>query len=40
LLDLHEARVHDGYARRDGVLVLNFEDGTVVTVQPHAHYEA
>jgi hypothetical protein len=40
LLDLHRAVVRDGFARKDGVLVLNFDDGTILTVEPHPQYEA
>jgi hypothetical protein len=40
LLDLHKAVVHDGYARKDGVLVLNFDDGAILAVEPHPQYEA
>lgn len=40
LLDLHKVGVRDGYARKDGVLVLNFDDGTVITVEPDEQFEA
>jgi hypothetical protein len=40
LLDLHKAVVHDGYACKDGVLLLSFDDGTILTVEPHPRYEA
>lgn len=40
LLTLHSAAVAEGYALKDGHLVLCFGDGRSIRVAPHDHYEA
>jgi hypothetical protein len=40
LLRLHQAKVTEALARKDGVLTLTFDDGSTLTVPPDDQYEA
>jgi hypothetical protein len=40
LLKLHQATLHEGVLRKDGLLTLSFHDGTTLTVPPDERYEA
>jgi Family of unknown function (DUF6188) len=40
LITLHEAVAEEGYAVKDGHLVLVFRDDRSIRVEPHERYEA
>lgn len=37
---LHQATVKRGHVRKDGILRLEFTDGTVIVCEPHDQFEA
>jgi Family of unknown function (DUF6188) len=40
LVRLHQATIKSGSVRKDGILRLEFTDGTTITCEPHDQYEA